>query len=227
MRPSEEVLDLDYDSPLENLFWFLGSPWCMGLTSLGVWFFFVSPGKNGRAPIWADFPLLPFLLGMACIWAVGFWLQANYDVRYQLDPRTQQLELVRKMFGHTFKSRIAEFSQLHATAMLSTWTDDKQGNRTWKYAVCLVTKTARIVRVSSFEGSPNIQKAVEISRNLGISSFPHRSAAGSLRAKRERDGSVSLSYQPPSKSIATGVAIVAIAVAVTVIIGLCFVLASA
>ncbi|MBX3170325.1 MAG: hypothetical protein KF760_23165 [Candidatus Eremiobacteraeota bacterium] len=227
MSQSEEILELDYDSPLENLFWFLGSPWCMGGTSLAIWFFFVSPGKNGRPPIWAEFPVFPFFLGMACIWALGFRLKANYDVRYQLDSRTQQLELVRKIFGHTFKSRIAEFSQLHSAAVMSIWSDDKQGNRHWKYALCLVTKSARMVRVSSYEGLVPARKAEELSRNLGIAYYSCRPQAGTLRAARGRDGNVTLSYQAPGRAISTLTAVLVIAVAVTFIIGMCFVLASA
>lgn len=34
MSRANEVIDLDYDSPLEGLFFFLGSPWCMGLIFL-------------------------------------------------------------------------------------------------------------------------------------------------------------------------------------------------
>lgn len=221
MHKADAVLDLDYDSPLENLFWFLGSPWCMGATTLGVWFFMVSPGKNGRPPIWADFPIFPFMLIMLCIWALGFWLKVNYDVRYQLDSATQQLNLVRKIFGQTFKSRIAEFSQLHSAAIMSTWSDDKSGNRSWSYALCLVTKSARIVRVSSWEGMPQDSEAARVAQNLGIPNFRSQLKGGSLRARRGRDGQVTLSYQAPAKYLSSPVVMVVLVVSISVIVGIC------
>ena len=224
MSQTEKILDLDYDSPLETLFGFTGSPWCMGLTSLGIWFFFVSPGKNGRPPIWADFPVFPFLLGMLCVWALGYWLQAHYDVRYQLDPETQQLDLVRKIFGQTFKSRVAEFSELHAAGVMSTWSDDKQGNRHWQYALCLVTRSGRIIRVSSFDSSAMGHQAASIAKNLGIMNFPCQEQAGTLKASRSRDGQVTLIYKAPLKAISSLTAFLVIAVVVAGIIGGCILL---
>lgn len=200
MSQSDEVLDLDYDSPLESLFWFLGSPWCMAGTSLVTWFFFVSPGKNGAPAPWADFPVVPFFLIMLCLWGLGQWLKANYDVRYQLDSRTQQLNLVRKIFGQTFRSKVAEFSKLHAAGVLSTWSDDKQGNRSWQYALCLVTNTARIIRVSSYNFSAQTTEAAKVATSLGILNFPCQLMTGSLRATRGRDGKVTLAYKIAPRS---------------------------
>ncbi|MFN8610576.1 MAG: hypothetical protein U0931_23755 [Vulcanimicrobiota bacterium] len=194
MSQAHEVIDLDYDSPLENLFWFLGNPWCMGLSFFGTWFMFVSPGKNNTPPIWPDFPVMPFFLIMLCVWAVGFWLKANYDVRYQLDAGTQQLDLVRKIFGQTFKSRIAEFSQLQATAVLSTWSDDKQGNRSWRYALALVTKAGRMVRVSSYSQQAPTTRASEIAHQVGIQYFQHQPATGTLTVRRTPEGEIKPIY---------------------------------
>ena len=211
MSQSDEVLDLDYDSPLESLFGFLGSPWYMGGTSLATWFLFVSPGKNGRPPLWADFPVVPFFLVMLCLWGLGQWLKANYDVRYQLDSRTQQLNLVRKIFGQTFRSKVAEFSQLHAAAVQSTWSDDKSG-RTWRYALCLVTNSARIVRVSSFSEVAQADEAARVATSLGIPNFPCQRTTGSLRAKRSRDGKVTLDYKVAPTTLQRNFAIVMIVV---------------
>lgn len=198
MHKADAVLDLDYDSPLESLFAFLGSPASMVVTTLGAWFIMVSPGKNGAPPIWADFPIVPFALGMACIWAVGFWLKANYDVRYQLDSSTQQLNLVRKIFGQTFKTRVAEFAQLHSAAVMSTWSDSKSG-RSWSYALCLVTKSARLVRVSSWGSFPQETEAAKVAANLGIANFKCKIESGKLVARRNRDGEVDLNYKAPIK----------------------------
>ncbi|MBS2036106.1 hypothetical protein JST97_14045 [bacterium] len=197
MRPSSEAIDLDYDSPLENLFWFLGSPWCMGMVFFGTWIAMVSRGKNGAPPVWPDFPVLPFFLTMLCIWAIGFWLKANYDVRYHLDPKTQQLALVRTIFGQLFKTRIADFSQLHSAAVLTSWSDDKQGKRSWQYALCLVTHSARIVRVSSYSSMAPDERASEIARKLGIQYFTRASSGGTLQVSRGPNGSLSLFYNPP------------------------------
>lgn len=197
MPKSGEVIDLDYDSPVENLLWFLGSPWCMGVCFLGLWFMCVSPGKNGTPPIWPEFPVTPFLLATLCIWSVGFWLKANYDVRYQLNPQTQQLELVRKIFGQVFKSRIADFTQLHASAVLGSWSDDKSGNRSWMYALALVTKTGKVVRVSSYGSMAPDSRAAEIAQQLGIEYFRHYSQAGRLVVGRSKTGEVQLSYKSP------------------------------
>ena len=201
MNDNEQILDLDYDSPLESLFWFLGNAWCMGITTAAAWFLCIVPGKNGSAPIWADFPLFPVALGMLLLWAIGFWLKANYDVRYQLNAATQQLELVRKVFGRTFRSRVAGFSDLYSTAILSSWSEDKQGNRSWSYALALVTTSARLVRVSSWEMSPQSTKAAQVSRQMGLKDFPSQREAGTLKARRQRDGSVSLRYAPPGPSL--------------------------
>jgi hypothetical protein len=220
MNNAQTVLDLDYDSPLEQVFGFLGSPLCMLASTLGVWFFMVSPGKNGNPPIWADFPIIPFTLIMACIWAVGFWLKANYDVRYQLDSTTQQLNLVRKIFGQTFKSRIADFSQLHSAAVMSTWSDDKSG-RNWSYALCLVTESAGIVRVSSWERRPQESEAARVAQNLGIPNFRCQPEGGTLKAKRNRDGEVTLSYKPATKNLSTPVVVLVVVVSLLVLLGIC------
>ena len=197
MKPSDEVLDLDYESSLESLFGFLGSALCMGISTLAVWYFLVSPGKHGSPAIWVDFPIIPFALGMLCLWALGHWLNTNYDVRYQLNSKTQQLDLVRSIFGQTFKSRVATFSQLHSTAVLSTWSDDKQWNRTWQYALSLVTRSARIVRVSSFSSISQNHQAAEIAKKVGIAHFPCQEKSGTLVARRRRDGTIILGYRPP------------------------------
>lgn len=194
MSQSKALLDLDYDSPLETVFSFAGSPLYMGLTSLGTWFLMVSPGKNGAPPIWAEFPVVPFFVGMACIWAVGFWLKSNYDVRYQLDSRTQQLQLVRQIFGQTFKSRVAGFTDLHSTGVMSTYWDDKHG-RHWQYAVGLITRSARIIRVSSYSPTMPTHKAAQIAENLGIPYFPGEEQVGTLRATRDRNGQVAIAYK--------------------------------
>lgn len=204
MPQPDVVIDLDYDSPLENLFSFLGSPWCMGGCFLCLWFFCVSPGKNGAPPIWPEFPVIPFLLATLCIWSIGFWLKANYDVRYQLDSRTQQLELVRKIFGQSFKSRIAEFSQLHASAVLASWSDDKHGNRSWQYALGLITKSGKIVQVSGYSPMAPDHRAAEIAQKLGIEYFRHLNQSGKLVVRRSKAGEIQLSYKSPpaiSKSV--------------------------
>ena len=200
MSQSDEVLDLDYDSPLESLFGFMGSPWSMGGTSLMTWFVFIMPGKNGAPPIWADFPVVPFFLFMLCLWGLGQWLQANYDVRYQLDSKTQQLNLVRKIFGQTFRSKVAEFSQLLGTGITSTWTDDKQGNRSWQYALCLITRSARVIRVSSFGATAPGGEAALVARNLSIEHFRCKDQAGILHATRDREGKVTLGYTTPENT---------------------------
>ena len=221
MSHADEVLDLDYESPLESLFGFLASPLCMGITSLATWFFFVSPGKHGAPPIWAEFPAIPFFLMMACLWALGQWLLTNYDVRYQLDPKTQQLNLVRKIFGQTFRSRVAEFSQLYSTAVMSTWSDDKHGNRSWEYAMCLVTNSARMVRVSSYSSTAPNAEADRIAKKLGISHFPCQEQTGTLQATRGRQGKVTLRYRAPaSKAMTALTSFLIILVAVGVILGL-------
>ena len=218
MNQADEVLDLDYDSPLELLFWFLGSFWCMGGSTLFVWFLFISPGKNGRPPIWADFPIVPFAMGMACVWAVGYWLKANYDVRYQLDSRTQQLNLVRKIFGMIFKSRVTDFSQLHCAGVMSSFSDGKQG-RSWSYAQCLITKAGRIIRVSSLNGRAPAEEAEKLAQTLGIPSLPCREKM-TLLVQRDSSGQVTVTYQePPSPNQVSGTFVVIILVVLLAILG--------
>jgi hypothetical protein len=219
MSEADKVLDLDYDSPLEGLFAFLGSPWSMGAVSVMTPILLRGPGKNGSPPLWPTFPVIPFLLGMSCLWALGYWLRANYDVRYQLDSRTQQLELVRKIFGQTFKSRVAEFSQLYATGVTSSWSDDKEGHRSWQYALCLITSQARIIRVSSYHYSAPNNQAAEIARKLGLVHFPCQENVGTLRASRTPQGEVILSYKvaprPISGWVVWGAVLLAVAIIVT------------
>lgn len=193
MTQSDEVIDLDYHSPLENVLWFLATPWCIGLCSLGVWMLFTLRDKDGDS-LWADFPTWPFMLVMSCIWALGYWLKPKYDVRYQLNPRTQQLELTRTIFGHAFRNPIAPFSQLYAVATLSSWVEQKGGGKVWSYAVGLVTRSGRIIRVSPYQSSPDTQKAAEIASKMGIHNSPCRREAGRLKVRRGPDGEPKLNY---------------------------------
>ncbi|MBS2035196.1 hypothetical protein JST97_09405 [bacterium] len=197
MSNAGEVIDLDYDSPLEQVFGFLGSAPSMAFTTFGIWFLFVCPGKNGRPPIWADFPLMPFIAAMTCIWAVGYWLKVNYDVRYQLNPHTQQLEIVRNIFGKVFKTRVCEFSKLYAAGVMSHWWDSKAG-RQWLYAVCLVTKSAQMVRVSSFDPIPPLERSKEIASTLGLDHFDCGVQVGTMVATLGPDGKVSIGCAPAS-----------------------------
>lgn len=218
MNQADEVLDLDYDSPLELLFWFLGSFWCMGVVTLFVWFMAISPGKNGRPPIWADFPIVPFAMGMACVWAVGYWLKGNYDVRYQLDSRTQQLNLVRKIFGTVFKSRVADLSQLHSAGVMSSYSDDKNG-RHWSYAQCLVANSGRIIRVSSFVPEPPQAEAEKLAITLGIPSIACQLKA-TLVARPDGAGGVTVNYQePPSSGQVSSTFVVIVLVIVLAVFG--------
>lgn len=195
MSHENEIIDLDFDSSLENVFSFLGSPIYMGITFVLTWLFFISPGKNHQPPIWADFPVFQFFLLMLCIWAVGFYLKANYDIRYQLNSKTQQLDLVRKIFSLTYKSHIANFAQLKTVAIQSTWLDGKFG-RKWLYALCLVTDQAKIIKVSSYTEEPPEAQADDIARSLGITNFPCQKEVGNLQVSRPQSGQIILHYQP-------------------------------
>lgn len=134
---------------------------------------------------------------MFVLWGIGHYLKANYDVRYQLNPRTQQLELVRNIFGSVFTSKVNHLSEFYAAGVLSTWTDTKAG-REWKYAVCLVTKSARMVRVSSYLKVPPSERTAEIASKLGIEYFDCGPEAGNTVARLSQDGKVSIGCAPPS-----------------------------
>ncbi|MBS2035243.1 hypothetical protein JST97_09650 [bacterium] len=200
MTQENDSIDLDYESPLEGLFWFLGSPWCMGLIFLVTWFSMVSYGKNGRPPFWPDFPVAKFFLIMLTVWAVGYWLKASYDVRYVLNSRSQQLELVRTIFGRAYRFRIADFAQLHSTAVLSTWSEDKQSNRYWEYALALITQSGRIVRVSSYSALIPSNRAAEIAQKLGIAYFQFQPKAGTLKVRRAKSAELNIYYNPAPRT---------------------------
>ncbi|MBS2033918.1 hypothetical protein JST97_02970 [bacterium] len=203
---SDQVIDLDYDSPLEGVFSILASPIYLGLTFLAIWFICVNPGNQHSSPLWSNFPVAPVALTFLCIWGLGVFLKFNYDVRYQLDPKTQQLDLVRRIFGFTFKTRVLALSEVYSTAIISTWSDDKEGNRSWRNAIGLVTGCGQIVRVSSFTLGVPTKRAVEVARLLGIPHYPHQPEAGCLKARRSETGQVVLSYEMvPDQPITIGI----------------------
>ncbi|MFN8608481.1 MAG: hypothetical protein U0931_13170 [Vulcanimicrobiota bacterium] len=195
------LFDLEYESGLETLLGVMASRFAMGATTFMVWLFFTGKGKGGHVPIWADFPTLPFVLGMFCLWLLGRKLAPNYQVRYQLNSQTQQLDLVRIIFGKEFKQRVAGFDELHSTAIAATWSDDKNNNRSWSYALCLVTRAGRIVRVSDYASSPPRDRAREVADKLGIECFHCPEEPGTLKAQCSAGQGVRLYYKPAPRCL--------------------------
>ncbi|MFN8611665.1 MAG: hypothetical protein U0931_29235 [Vulcanimicrobiota bacterium] len=200
MNDSKEVIELDYDSPIEQLLSFAGSYWMLGLTAMLVWPILICPSKPDDPPLREQYPVMPFVLAMLLIWLSSLWLKGKYDVRYQLNPQTQQLQLVRKILGHTFRTPVCEFSQLYAAGVLSTFIQNKEG-RHWRYALCLVTRAARLLRVSSYGLAPPNEKAAEIAQTLGLQHFECQPEAGTMEATLDLAGNVVIACRPPRRSL--------------------------
>lgn len=201
MKEANDIFELPVRSPLKDLAWMLSSPWFIGFFSLLVAFVVVRIRNAGDLPFFTHFSLPVFFSVMLCLWALGRWLQANYDIAYQLNARTQDVSLTRTIAGYPLKIRLAEFSELHAAGVQCDWWDGK-GDRHWQYALCLVTRSGGILRLSGYETRPPGPVAREIAEKLGIVYFPYQERIGRLTARLNSEGQPELAYTqaPPMES---------------------------
>lgn len=100
---------------------------------------------------------------------------------------------MRQVLGLTFRLRVVDFKDLHSVAVVSAFGADRSKD-TWRYALALVTRKARVFRVSTYRAMAPIYEARRLSRLLKIACFPCREEEGFLLAWLKADGTVALDY---------------------------------
>ena len=198
-EPPGEVIDLDYDSPLESLFSFGSSGLFLGAVAWCT----LTVARGSKTPAFPGFHLPSFLAFLLMVWLLSKWIRRNIDVRYQIDAATQQLLLVRKIFFLQFKTACANLTDLQGLAWSGEFMGQKGRGKVWGYALFLVKRNAGLVRVSNYfenvlGGAAEAEredKAAEIAQKLGLEYSPLVPECGRLQASLDRDGKVVFSHQ--------------------------------
>lgn len=185
-------------SPWKSLAKVLSSVPFLAFLSLVVTLLVWRIRSAGDLPLVTHFPLTWFLFSMPVVWMFGFWLDHSYEIAYELDPATHGVYLTRTLVGRSFRIRLAELAQVCGVAVETRWWDSK-GNRHWEYALCLVTSSCQIVRVSSFSSLPPNAQAHQVAEVLSLPVYPCPGQEGVLKVKADPSGTPVVFYAPPSE----------------------------
>lgn len=154
-----ERLILDLDTPLEQAM--LGVAIVGGIGALFALFATLEDSSN------FGYIVLGLLLG-----GLGLWLRSQVDTYYILDRPRKTVLFRRKFLGREEEIPVLTFDQLYALSIQGRFRQNKY-SKWWEYALLLVGRQGRQIRVSDFfcnhEGFRRVQSAgQEAAANLGV-----------------------------------------------------------